>query len=272
MLSTVYNANHQKRERIRWKSILSFSNKTTQQKTIVEERYKCVTNTSHFGPNFSSVVKVQTVWDGLIGQTRAAKHRIEPISILWDKRLYSTVPRRSHRTSVLETRDQQYVGNGCNHTRPNWVGVTNYVCTWEKRKFRFFMNYLKVNVVSDWDSYLITCVDKCMNSLLSPTIFFILNADHGYCPVDDASEDHNKIAWHPIRDCPDSLKWPFRLKNAPRTFHHALDIIVPLVRWPFPIVYFNYIVRLSRSPDEHIRHRRSVLTLLNYAEEKLKSN
>lgn len=56
---------------------------------------------------------------------------------------------------------------------------------------------------------------------------------------------------------------PFGLKNVPRMFEHAMDIIFSSVKWQFTIVFLYDIVIFSRAPDEHINHDRQVQMLLN---------
>lgn len=55
---------------------------------------------------------------------------------------------------------------------------------------------------------------------------------------------------------------PIGLKNAPRTFQRAMDILMRKIKWQFALVYSDNTKLFLRTADKHIEHVRRVLTLL----------
>lgn len=54
----------------------------------------------------------------------------------------------------------------------------------------------------------------------------------------------------------------FRLDNAPRTFHCAMDVTLSTVHWHFGLVYLDDIMIFLKGREGRVRHIRHVLALL----------
>lgn len=57
----------------------------------------------------------------------------------------------------------------------------------------------------------------------------------------------------------------FGLKNTPSTFQRVIKVIFSTVRWRFALVYLDYIIMFSNTPEEHLTHLRYVWTLFSEA-------
>lgn len=66
------------------------------------------------------------------------------------------------------------------------------------------------------------------------------------------------------------IRIPFGLKNALATFLRAMAIISRQVNRQHTLVYFNDVVKLSETSEEHINNVESVFRLINKAEMALK--
>lgn len=57
----------------------------------------------------------------------------------------------------------------------------------------------------------------------------------------------------------------FGLKNAPGMFQRVMEVLHKKVKWQCALIYLDDFIILLRTPDEHIRHIRLILTLLQNA-------
>lgn len=104
------------------------------QKDTEENVWRSEVQESHdyitYQAKFSSVLsKFQHMWDGKLSQIKAAKHRIELISS--DERPIHSAPyQTSSWARDFEKHEiEKNVGNGCNGTSSNWMGVAICFCT-----------------------------------------------------------------------------------------------------------------------------------------------
>lgn len=92
-------------------------------------------------------------------------------------------------------------------------------------KFRFCIDYRKLNVVTKKDTYPLPRVDDLLDALSGSRYFSTLDLRSGYWQVGVAPEDWEKIAFV----TPDGL-WefaclPFRVSGGPATFQRAIKIV-----------------------------------------------
>ena len=60
-------------------------------------------------------------------------------------------------------------------------------------------------------------------------------------------------------------RMPFGLRNAPVTFHRALDMILAGVRWQKCLVYLDDVIIFSKNVSQHLSHVDKLLTQLEEA-------
>lgn len=58
----------------------------------------------------------------------------------------------------------------------------------------------------------------------------------------------------------------FVLKNAPETFQRAVYVTLTLVKWLLAIVYIDFVITFSKSPQQHVKHVAEALGDLQKAE------
>lgn len=93
-------------------------------------------------------------------------------------------------------------------------------------------------------------------------VFSTLDANWGYSQVETDRRNRGKTAFI-------SHYGPYRYKgilfaqkNAPSTFHRAMDGIFPSAKWQLVLVYLDGMVTFSRAPSKHLAHVQTVFTLL----------
>lgn len=111
------------------------------------------------------------------------------------------------------------------------------------------------------DLYPMPCMDECIDLLGDATIYSTLDANSGYWQVEFAEEDHEKTAFMSDHGLFRFISMPFGLKNAPRTFQQAIEVLLMNVKWKFSFVYLDVILIFWRTADKHVDHVRQVLTL-----------
>lgn len=104
-----------------------------------------------------------------------------------------------------------------------------------------------------------------LDALGDATIFSTLDA-HCYCgywqiEVDD--QDRDKMAFTSHHGLYRFVRIPVGLKNALGNFQGANDEILWKVRWKNAVVYLDDVFIFYKTPDDHVEHVRSVLTLLH---------
>jgi Reverse transcriptase (RNA-dependent DNA polymerase) len=135
---------------------------------------------------------------------------------------------------------------------------------------RFCIDYMKLNAVTENDSYALPRLDDCLDSLLEARYFTALDAKCGYCQIDVNETDHKKTAFTCHKGLYKFKGMPFGLMTAPATFQRAIDVILSSVRFQCALTYLDDIVLYSPTFDKHLEHLSTVFQLLKAAEVSLK--
>jgi len=136
--------------------------------------------------------------------------------------------------------------------------------------FRFCVEYRRLNESTVKDVYPIPRMEDCLESLGDATVFSTLDCNAGYWQIPVDAENRDKTTFTSHTGLLRILRLPFGLVNAPASFQRALDIILSGLRWQTCLVYLDDVIVFSRTVDEHIRHLREVLLLLEKAGVSLK--
>lgn len=115
------------------------------------------------------------------------------------------------------------------------------------------------------DSYPIPCMDKCIDFPGKAAIFSPLDANSGYCKIEIEEADRDETAFTSHHGLYQFIRMPFELRNAPDTFQRTMGVILSTLLWKCAIIYLDDIVIFSKSPQEHIGHVKTMLTLLRNA-------
>ena len=109
------------------------------------------------------------------------------------------------------------------------------------------------------DAYPLPRIDDCLDSLGDAKIFTTLDCNAGYWQVPVAPKDRDTTTFTAYLGTYRYVRMPFGLRNAPTTFHRALDIILSVVRWQTCLIYLDDVIVFSKNADTHVRHVDEVL-------------
>ena len=135
---------------------------------------------------------------------------------------------------------------------------------------RFCVDYRKVNEVTRKDAYPLPRVDDTLDTLVGSKFFTTLDLASGYWQVEVAPEDQPKTAFTTPEGLYQFKVMPFGLCNAPATFQRLMDRVLSGLKWSSCLVYFDDIIVVGTTFQEHLHHLTSVLTRLRGAGLKLK--
>jgi len=127
------------------------------------------------------------------------------------------------------------------------------------------VGYLPLNERTVKDVYPIPRMDDCLDSLGDATVFSTLDCNAGYWQIPVAAEDRYKTTFTSHTGLFRFVLLPSGLVNAPASFQWALDIILSGLRWKTCLAYLEDVIVFSRTVDDHIRHLREVLLILEKA-------
>jgi hypothetical protein len=110
---------------------------------------------------------------------------------------------------------------------------------------RFCIDYRKLNAVTKNDSYALSRVDDCLDSLGEARYFTTLNANCGYWQIDVNEDDREKTAFTCHQGLHQLKRMPFGLMTAPATFQREIDVILSSVRFQCALTYLDDIIIYS---------------------------
>ena len=135
---------------------------------------------------------------------------------------------------------------------------------------RFCVDYRKVNEVTRKDAYPLPRVDDTLDTLVGSKFFTTLDLASGYWQVEVAPEDQPKTAFTTPEGLYQFKVMPFGLCHAPATFQRLMDRVLSGLKWSSCLVYFDDIIVVRTTFQEHLHHLTSVFTHLRGAGLKLK--
>eukprot|EP00731_Ephydatia_muelleri_P038701 Em0868g1a len=120
------------------------------------------------------------------------------------------------------------------------------------------------------DAYPLPRVDDTLDTLVGSKFFTTLDLASGYWQVEVAPEDQPKTAFTTPEGLYQFKVMPFGLCNAPATFQRLMDRVLSGLKWSSCLVYFDDIIVVGTTFQEHLHHLTSVFTRLRGAGLKLK--
>ena len=136
---------------------------------------------------------------------------------------------------------------------------------------RFCIDFRKVNSITKKDAYTLPRVDDTLDTLGGSKIFSTLDLASGYWQVEVAEEDRLKTAFTTPEELYEFKVMPFELCNAPATFQRLMDHVLNDLKWTECLVYFDDIVVIGKTFQEHVYHLGTVLLRLRQAGLKLQT-
>lgn len=102
-------------------------------------------------------------------------------------------------------------------------------------------------------------MDKSIDYLGDARVFFIQDANWGYCQIKIDERDRETAAFISHHDLQRFQGMPFGQRNAPSTSQRAMDAILYSTKWQFAFVYLDDVVIFLKTSKEHNTHVRSVI-------------
>jgi len=203
-------------------------------------------------------------WSGKLGELTATTHHIQ---LKPDAKPVYSAPYRagSHRRSEIDKQVKKLLDLGV--IEP-WDAESSFPVIFVPKpggQFRFCVDYRWLSERTVKDVYPIPRMDDCLDSFGDATVFCTLDCNAGYWKIPVAVEDRDKTTFTCQTGLFRFLRLPFGLVNAPASFQRALDIILSGLRRQTCLVYPEDVIVFSRTVDDHIRHLREVLLLLENA-------
>jgi len=208
--------------------------------------------------------KHATMWEGTLGFIRATEHAIVTLP--------GATPTRTqpYRTGAFKRQiidDQVNKMLKLNVVRPSHSAWARPVVIVPKKngKARFFVDYRRLNNITNKDAYPLPRMEDCLDSLGDAKVITSLDCTVGYWQVPLRKEDREKTAFTTHCGIYEWLAMPFGWTNARATFQRALDIILSGLKWKICLVYLDDVIIFSATPEQHIKDVDTVLTRLREA-------
>ncbi|UYV74255.1 hypothetical protein LAZ67_11002642, partial [Cordylochernes scorpioides] len=137
-------------------------------------------------------------------------------------------------------------------------------------KFRFCVDYRKLNEVTVKDVYPIPRIDDVMDTLQGSKYFSAIDLRSGYWQVEIEEKDKEKTAFTTTHGLYEFNVMPFGLCNAPATFERNMDNVLGNLRWQICLCYLDDVIIYSSDFPTHLKRLEAVLKC--FSESNLKLN
>ncbi|KAE8240471.1 hypothetical protein A4X13_0g7791 [Tilletia indica] len=119
-------------------------------------------------------------------------------------------------------------------------------------KWRFCVDYRKLNTTTVPDRYPLPTIDAIFHTLCGKKLFSSLDAIRGYHQLGIQASDRWKTAFICHRGLFQYKRIPFGLRNAPAFFQRFMDKILGPLRWNQAVVYIDDAVVATDTMEEHL--------------------
>lgn len=137
-------------------------------------------------------------------------------------------------------------------------------------RFRFCVDFRKLNAVTIKDSYTLPRIDETIDALGGSYYFTPLDCSGGFWQVPLEDKDKEKTAFCANNKLYQFRVMPFGLSNAPSTFQRLMDNVLRNLTWKYCLVYLDDVIIFSKDFDSHLFRLEEILARFKAANLKLK--
>lgn len=187
-----------------------------------------------------------------IGHTDMIKHSIE----LTDNKPIYQRPYRipaSRKEFVEKTINEMLEHGIITPSKSPWASPIVIVPK-KNGKFRFAVDYRKLNAITKRDVFPLPRIDDILDSLGKAQFFSTLDMCAGYWQVPVEPQDREKTAFISHTGLFEFTVMPFGLTNAPATFQRMVNLLLSGLNWKSSIAYLDDIIVFSHTFEQHLSH------------------
>lgn len=138
-------------------------------------------------------------------------------------------------------------------------------------KFRFCVDYRRLNSISKKDVYPLPRIDDILDTLGNTKYFSSLDLCSGYWQVKLTPESRSKSAFVTHCGLYEFVRLSFGLCNGPSTFQRLMESVLSGLVWNSCFVYIDDVLVCSKTFAEHVNRLSEVFARLRSANLKLKA-
>ncbi|UYV67118.1 hypothetical protein LAZ67_4003958, partial [Cordylochernes scorpioides] len=202
------------------------------------------------------LAKYTDLFSSRLGRTNLAKHQIHTE----DAKPIKHKPYRvsaKERTIIKDQIDEMLEEGIIRPSSSPWPFPVILV---KKRdgKYRFCVDYRKLNEVTVKDVYPIPRIDDVMDSLQGSKYFSAIDLKSGYWQVEIEERDKEKTAFTTAHGLYEFNVMPFGLCNAPATFERNMENMLGNLRWQICLCYLDDVIIYSPDFPTHLKRLEAV--------------
>ncbi len=206
----------------------------------------------------STLLQYADVFDESLGHTSVIEHKIDTGSSQPIRQYPRRLPyayREETKAQVAEMLEQGVI-------QPSSSPWASPIVLVKKKdgKYRFCIDYRKLNNVTKKDAHPLPRVDDLLDSLHNSKIFSTLDLRSGYWQVSVAPEDQEKTAFVTPDGLWEFLRLPFGVSRGPATFQRAIEIVLSGLTYDTCLCYFDDIIIPSNSIQQQCERLNAVLS------------
>ena len=193
----------------------------------------------------NTLLKYSDVFDESLGQTDVITHRIDTGDATPIKQSPRRLPYAFREEAKSQVRDMLDQGVIQPSTSP-WASPIVLVKK-KDGKYRFCVDYRKLNSVTVKDAHPLPRVDDLLDSLQGSIMFSTLDLRTGYWQINMDPADREKTAFTTPDGLWEFLRLPFGVSNGCATFQRAIEIVLSGLTYETCLCYFDDIIIPSNS-------------------------